>query len=958
MIRHALWILIVTAHIGGSAWAQEDSVAELVERARILEQAQGDLAGAAELYERALFLEPAGARASEVSVQLATIWLETGREGAARALLRRAVELGGPASRRARELLAGAPIGSQERLKKQVDALLNSLRNRGGASKITLPQNVVETFRLLGRDTVPFVIRALESEEENLFFRARATGLLLILGGPDAVATLERIARSDDAVEKRIALSVYVDDIDDSVVPVLRRLAVDPDEQTAVRALEMLFHPRGLLETGFLLDQVDPERRGVTARVLQWIHELRTMQAWRDETHALRSALLRLTARPLTRTEDLLVAKIIGSNWMATRAGCELYLELLTWPNAPGLDSGHRWRDGMGPASSKVAPAPAKVIECARRLADADFPAAEESRRALEGYLARSVQFWGDEALDGIGDLVSLGYGPWTGIWYAEHPESVDVASLRELLPQIDDWSNLLNPLEQAGWRPQDDEVDEFIAWLATNASWPEGQRSNFGLPFAINALARCPQAEASEALLALAKGAPFWCLTVSQALAKNGFSTHAAAFRELLQLPFKESAEARNLAYAFVLRESAPEAIPLFARAYELGLGAKWTFPFWGMALLGAEAHRLPTTDRGEPFFGLMWFALARDGQPFYTYTDEQVRRIVSSCVESAPVAWQHALEAFQIVHDQNAEDDPASLSQLPIGFVRGLVDRIDSCPTEGDLARRILPLIYHDSRLEPAERESVLRSALTRDDIKLVSDSLYYVYRNLDASRWFQLGLHARAKLMTVGIGEDDGAVRGAAGSVSRLLSDSDAGREELDRLIAEAQSGTVRVAVAMTLRHELSDEQFLARVPTLLQNPTTGVRDTAIQFLRDYLWKHDDPDAVGYLIQAMQDSNDSLRTLAKESLVELRSYRETVRFWKTIQDGTSLDSQSAAAALIAQARDESNPIEVRVTAIRSLGSLGVPETLPVLVEWLKSSRPEIKQAAQEAIQRINER
>ncbi len=72
----------------------------------------------------------------------------------------------------------------------------------------------------------------------------------------------------------------------------------------------------------------------------------------------------------------------------------------------------------------------------------------------------------------------------------------------------------------------------------------------------------------------------------------------------------------------------------------------------------------------------------------------------------------------------------------------------------------------------------------------------------------------------------------------------------------------------------------------------------------------------------------------------------------------DASGLDATSAAEALIRKARE--GPKEQRLLALQSLGTLGVAETLPFLLELVSGAEtdPDLVAAARAAIEKINAR
>lgn len=111
------------------------------------------------------------------------------------------------------------------------------------------------------------------------------------------------------------------------------------------------------------------------------------------------------------------------------------------------------------------------------------------------------------------------------------------------------------------------------------------------------------------------------------------------------------------------------------------------------------------------------------------------------------------------------------------------------------------------------------------------------------------------------------------------------------------------------------------------------------------------------IPLLLEMLRDPSDLVRTAAQASLEKLQFYFDQVERWERWQKGTTLDSPNAAEALLAQASPD-QPKPKRLAAITSLGTLGVPETLPLLIEWMNDSDPDIAKAARDAVARINER
>ena len=109
------------------------------------------------------------------------------------------------------------------------------------------------------------------------------------------------------------------------------------------------------------------------------------------------------------------------------------------------------------------------------------------------------------------------------------------------------------------------------------------------------------------------------------------------------------------------------------------------------------------------------------------------------------------------------------------------------------------------------------------------------------------------------------------------------------------------------------------------------------------------------VPILLDLLGDARPSIRADAKASLDAIRFYHEEKAHWDRVFSGTAQSPASAAAALLDRAKPDRDRA-TRLMAIRSLGSLGVAETLPFLIDYADDADEEIKQAAIDAVQRIN--
>jgi len=110
----------------------------------------------------------------------------------------------------------------------------------------------------------------------------------------------------------------------------------------------------------------------------------------------------------------------------------------------------------------------------------------------------------------------------------------------------------------------------------------------------------------------------------------------------------------------------------------------------------------------------------------------------------------------------------------------------------------------------------------------------------------------------------------------------------------------------------------------------------------------------ERVPTLIECLKDPHPKVRDRASAILNRMREYEEQKRAWEgLLGEGVGAGAPTPAAALVAML--ESEDIEVRLAAIRSLGRLADPNTLPVLVKIMAEGTDEEKTAAKTAVDAI---
>jgi hypothetical protein len=134
-------------------------------------------------------------------------------------------------------------------------------------------------------------------------------------------------------------------------------------------------------------------------------------------------------------------------------------------------------------------------------------------------------------------------------------------------------------------------------------------------------------------------------------------------------------------------------------------------------------------------------------------------------------------------------------------------------------------------------------------------------------------------------------------------------------------------------------------------LLNDPDRNVRETACWYSRDRALQ----EAVPALLTLLRDPDAGVQKIATDALTRIRFVHDQKAHWDRITKGLDASPNSAAEKLLLQAKP-GEPKAQRLLAITSLGTLGVPEALPFLIDWTKDSDAEIHTAATAAITQIH--
>ena len=168
---------------------------------------------------------------------------------------------------------------------------------------------------------------------------------------------------------------------------------------------------------------------------------------------------------------------------------------------------------------------------------------------------------------------------------------------------------------------------------------------------------------------------------------------------------------------------------------------------------------------------------------------------------------------------------------------------------------------------------------------------------------------------------------------------------------------QHPDVRAAAELALARlgPLSVEPLLQ---VLNKRGTAALRNSVVRALGGT----NDPRVVEPLLRALDDA--AVRDSAAIALGELKDPRAVEPLVRTLKDQNHSGGSSAAAALIKLGSPSVEPLakalndtdqDVRRLAVIALGEIKDPQAIEALTERLKDESPEVRQTAQEAIEKI---
>jgi hypothetical protein len=943
----------------------------LLARVRVIEEQEGDLRSAEREYRALLDSKDASAVHAEASLRLGRMLWRLDKKDEGKPFLERAVAAGGAVAAEATAVLQGkGPDGKQAqeiaaKAKDAIDRLASETQLAGdpradlvwlGAAAMPTIVRELEvcrkevvgnvTFSLsTAADTTLHVVgvapgaSSVTAEQAKVFSRGRQSNRLCSLvwsiGGEEAERWL-RAAVADGDVQWRRIVAMSADGAKENLLAIVELELADPDPNGYVPALALKQSGRLPIERVMPLlanpvAYVREAARMALEQRAEWAVTGSADQAMRVFEPYLAKALADSDPQ-VSRQAFQFLGDIAARSQLAT----QLYLDWL--PRAPVI----------GPVN--IAPVPlAALLVTARALGPVNPADGRNDRRAvlLPAIQRASQQDPARTAAD-ICELAEMGYERLRS-GYAILNVAVELAHgddellrIAKLLPVCVAPGNVANVLCQhdlpaAAAEPIRRRLDAVLGG-GVDRPTPGGQRSGRGGGRG-NPVATIEGQEPYYLLICLGRtGAasiiPFLRATVDQrpefltsvveaALRLSRRNADGEVSLLLRDLMIREdlTARFRNSLFAELARRGDAAAIPLFTRAYELGLAET--------SREGEQSQRV----------GVQWLMTSHENQreqKLHGFDDAQLAAAWRA-VLAGPAAVQVLSDSYPIFRGGPA------VARLPI-------------------AEAVLAHIDHlaNAKVDTRNTNNAWQQNLLNQVANIVTDTTADApYRTIVAKlcahpTWGSTvmnGLNAPAVITAMA--DDLRKLLGGPNSFEAMRCLNRGGitltKDELLTCLRNQQN---RLAFVNELRPDSPPEIVQEVVGMLKASGDQMLRKAACEALGRFLTA----DSVPALLPMLRDPDAEVVKAATESLQKIRLYHEQRAYWDQFAQGITTGRDAATSKLLIQAKPGA-PKEQRLLALRSLAALGAPEALPYLIEWAQDADAEVAQAARDAITKIHQ-
>jgi HEAT repeat protein len=970
-------IAVVVLSAGAPARAQEETAEQGVARAKLLADSEHD-------YEKALALaqkverdekNPSDLRAQALVVASRCL-NQLGRIDEARTYLKRAAQLNGPAADEAKRLL-DAGLTDQQLELRIAKAIEELFANSAPANEMLEQIRNGQTARdliWLGPPAVPRLVRVL-GDADHLGNVTGAAYLLACINSAEAASAIREAVRRPDPLYKRAIFKGIASNSNGLVEPTRSAVVTmlgDPDARVREWMLVDARHLASLSEVVPLTS--DTEDR---VRIAAW-NALRARDSADEKLVDALRRCLKEDHDPVRLAAVSLFGGDVNKALFRFASARTLFVESLLDPVLTA--EGQFWPQGWSAMGSSPNGKESGIdspvsIDLLVKVGNSLGPHArydggkyhevgDRRSYAWTGTLSKSSQAvsqpdrrigWPVDDREKVWPLLRLGVGDWISGWVADNARAEDLPAIAENSVACGDVKVVKSAIEHVIARPAPKSGAVELRWTELS---PEVRTSvaksllpvfdvdvaamDAAHPFqdgrlrmTTEMLIKLGTAESDSALVRVLQKVPDAGFVIAL-LDRRDPPVDLARVAELVKIPLPQEASSvafrtRNNALGRLAAGHVDQFSDVLARCYELGLEAgapiknrSMTCGIVWMVSTPSDASQL------QPPEVLALWAPA--------YSEAELRVAFEACAKvNSSTFWPDVRTAVSLL-PQDGPFDPVgkTLLELAARHLAGTTATSITESTRKDLIELLL------RRRAPGWQELAL-AYLTHPD------HAFSVLNNLPAITPEML-----ARVAPSG----DAAAKG---------------RRDTTDMVREKLVGRMWNA---------RDESIRARIPDYLKDPDGYVRAAAINAtlsafpdraldlilpmahdesyqvryaLSESLGSVFDRRAIPVLVELLQDPAEGVRGVAKKSLDSLQYVFEQKEKWKRVLEGAGLDSTNAAEALVKQAA-AGQPKATRLVAIESLGTLGVAETLPVLIQFMGDGDAEIAAAAHEAVARIN--
>lgn len=813
-------------------------------------------------------------------------------------------------------------------------------------------QSVEQELTWIGEAALPVLIERFNESTTNLALAGRIASRILAVGGDRAAAWLERVFEDERGLSRSVVVRnisrMHIQDGSDALKKSIFRFAQEPDpklREAFVKNVAASLPPDQY--NALLRDPADAVRNAALSQIGSYIQSggdmrsgaVSTTQYSADQMNRFRAIipdLRRLLAEPMSEQATTALRQALQSGPAASMLGApeiegsiDLLLDVLPRFKMQGI-----W----GPVAAIPT---SKILACYERCVEAGLVQAIPIAQLLQ----TSSHQWSE---DDVVPFLQLAQ-KWS--W---NERSGNVASMvsalskkvQEYMTQghVDELAaaygaKLLGPVK---------ELNKYILekdWVpairnALRQRWDRGDFLKRSADYydAYDLLMNSMDVATADwaiRVLEATKDDRLWGSTAFKIPARPEFLPHIA---KLLGAGIGSSySSLSGKLFRDLLKLAPSEGHPVLARALA--------------APLGRTRHTITLPDgrsKTESYGPGQWMFLSKDEAWEHDLALSALRPLAEQFLDPARNAarshneWNNIAQVFGKASFRAPGSKTPMTYRIPATCLDYVRNRLDAIPSANARNRFAETIAWNYQFL--ADPAGYVRETLERGRPNVKRQLLQAMRRDAQLSK-----LDSKLRALAIpALGDSESIALYARPLLHDVTESELAARIDAAALaMLDSEETQVRLG-GLAFISERGGEKLQKAAMRLLKDPDALVRSKAIAVVRTHFM----PDAVDDLLSLLRDESESVREAAKHALDEIRYLQEQENHWKSWL--AKRGQPSVSAALLAQASADQD-LPIRIAAIRSLGSLGEVESLPFLIDLMKSENVEIRDAASTAVSTI---